>query len=485
MLHEVRRSPSGDAERAAGRVVLVKRIRAGDGVSYGHTFVAPSDGWIALVAIGYGDGVHRKAGNRASAAIRGERFPIVGRVAMNALVLWLGDDRGGVVPGDEAVLFGDGPGEPRLEDWARAVGEDPRAVAAGFGRSAEPEGAAWIDVDLEAYQSNVRLLRDRVAPAELMAVVKSDAYGHGAEAIATAAVAEGVSRFGVLDVPTAREVRLVAPDAQLFVWLWSADELPEALALGADLGVSSVDQLGAVTAAARAAQSVARAHLKIDTGLGRAGAREEDWPALLAAAREAEATGALLVAGVWTHIAEVSAESDSASIERFAAAAARAERTLGHAVERHLAASAAAYAREDARFDVVRIGAFGYGIAPGGGIGPAALGLEPVMALRARVTATEHGIATLGIGTRHGLPAAEPGQLAARAPYGPVAIAGVELDRTVLVAPGARVGDIVTLFGTPGRGEPTLQEWADALGTIGEELAVRLSPAIERRYRAD
>lgn len=110
----------------SGRVLLSKRIARGDGISYGYTFRAPADGHTALVSLGYGDGIHRRAGNVATVSLNGGEYPIVGRVAMNAFVVYLGDDRAEV--GDEVVLFGIAPGQPSLTSWAERLSEHPLAV---------------------------------------------------------------------------------------------------------------------------------------------------------------------------------------------------------------------------------------------------------------------------------------------------------------------------------------------------------------------
>ncbi|QZY28565.1 alanine racemase [Nocardioides coralli] len=102
---------------ARSRLSLVKRVAAGDGVSYGHTWRADRPTTLGLVPVGYGDGVMRRAGNRAEAWVRGRRRPIRGRVCMDQLVVDLGDDH--AEAGDEVVLFGPGDdGEPTAQDWA-------------------------------------------------------------------------------------------------------------------------------------------------------------------------------------------------------------------------------------------------------------------------------------------------------------------------------------------------------------------------------
>ncbi|RKR75475.1 alanine racemase [Frondihabitans australicus] len=104
-------------------VVGVKSVKAGEGTSYGYTWRAPHDTTLALLPIGYADGVERFASNRASVLVGGRLRPVVGRIAMNALTVDLGADADGVAIGDEAVLFGDpAAGHPSVDDWARATG---------------------------------------------------------------------------------------------------------------------------------------------------------------------------------------------------------------------------------------------------------------------------------------------------------------------------------------------------------------------------
>jgi alanine racemase len=118
------------------QVLSTKAIRAGDGVSYGYTYRAPRDGRTALVGIGYGDGVHRHAGNTVSVLLDDSMLPVVGRVAMNVFVVFLGDRR--VDDGADVVLFGDERrGEPPVTGWAAALGVQPASVTAGIGDRVE------------------------------------------------------------------------------------------------------------------------------------------------------------------------------------------------------------------------------------------------------------------------------------------------------------------------------------------------------------
>jgi alanine racemase len=104
-------------------VALVKSIRAGDGVSYGHTWIAERDTTVALLPVGYADGVFRALGGRLEVQINGRRRPGVGRVCMDQFVVDLGPGQVDVAEGDEAILFGSGTGgEPTAQDWADLLG---------------------------------------------------------------------------------------------------------------------------------------------------------------------------------------------------------------------------------------------------------------------------------------------------------------------------------------------------------------------------
>ncbi len=104
-------------------VALVKSIRAGEGVSYGHTWIAERDTTVALMPIGYADGVFRSLGGRLDVLINGRRRPGVGRICMDQFMVDLGPGHVDVAEGDEAILFGPGArGEPTAQEWADLLG---------------------------------------------------------------------------------------------------------------------------------------------------------------------------------------------------------------------------------------------------------------------------------------------------------------------------------------------------------------------------
>lgn len=109
------------AMTVSAQVAMVRRIAAGDGVSYGHTYTAPADTTVVTVPVGYGDGVPRAAGNRAEVLVAGARRRISGRVCMDQFVVDVGPGTD-VQPGDPVILWGPGDlGEPTAQEWASAL----------------------------------------------------------------------------------------------------------------------------------------------------------------------------------------------------------------------------------------------------------------------------------------------------------------------------------------------------------------------------
>lgn len=340
---------------------------------------------------------------------------------------------------------------------------------------------ARLVVDLDRFAANLRVIRERVAPARHMLVVKNDAYGHGLEAIVRRACEEGVSWFGAFDAATGARVRAVAgPAARIFVWILATDEdIRTALAADLDLGIGDMALLEDV--ARLSPSAAARVHLKIDTGLHRNGVRPDEWPDAVARAAELQNAGRLAVEGVWSHIAEASDAEDDASRTLFL----DARRTVAAAglTPRfaHLAASAAGFAREEFREDLVRIGAYAYGIRPAGGPSEEELGLQPIATLEAEVVAVDGTRALADIGTLDGVPTPVGGLISAGTPAGPRRIVTVGATRTVIDGwDGMAVGDAVRLWGADAPHSGT--DVAERLATIGEEIAVRISPMVARRY---
>lgn len=361
-------------------------------------------------------------------------------------------------------------------------------------------------VDLDAVTANVTALRDRVPDARIMAVVKQDAYGHGAVPCARAALAGGATWLGVAHVAEALELRRAGLGAPLLVLMAvPGAEHEDAIRAGVDLPAGSVAQVGTIAEAARRAGRPARLQLKADTGLSRGGATPAAWPAVLDAALAMQAEGLVTITGLWSHFACADMPGHPSIQQQLAAfndALAIADKKGVVPEIRHMANTAAALTVPESRFDVVRFGGALYGLAtlPGGAPGF----LRPVMTLTARLalvkrvppgTGVSYGLhyvtereTTLGLvplGYADGVRRAARGHPLVGFRDRRFPIAGtVCMDQFVVDFGDEPVaaGDEVTLFGPGDDGEPTAQEWGDALSTISYEIATGIGPRVPRIF---
>ncbi len=362
------------------------------------------------------------------------------------------------------------------------------------------------EIDLDAYRANLDLVREWMDPVELMAIMKADAYGHGLEPIALAAVDAGIRWIGVLTVPAALRLRSIGVSEDVHLFTWQHDpalDFRDAIDSAVDLGVSNVPELQRVIDAVD--QRPARVHLGFDSGLHRDGATPETWPALVALALDAQRAGRIEVVAAYTHLAESSDQDDTDAVALFDAAVEQAD-DLGLDIPvEHVAASLAGLERKEFRKDMVRMGANLFGIPGADGISAADLGLEPVMTLTASVaktkrvpvdtgvsydytyrTTTETTLALVPVGYADGVPRLAQGRIEVAIGGTRYPIAGrVAMDQ-FLVDVGdddVRTGDAVTLFGTGEHDEMTVLEWGEALGTIGEEIVCRIGSRVPREYQ--
>lgn len=364
-------------------------------------------------------------------------------------------------------------------------------------------------IDLDAFAHNLEVLRRAAPNSQQMAVVKADGYGHGLLPMAAAARETGTEWLGVALFEEALELRAAGDDGHILAWLATPGEpWEQMLNAGIDLGISTPTALERLAAAARTTGQRARIHLKIDTGLGRAGCPPNWWPRFVEQAKALQDAGSAEIVGIWSHFTVADDPTDplnTAQIARFHAGVASA-RALGVEPEHlHLANSAANLALPDAHFTLVRPGIATYGISPGTGLGtPAQLGLRPVMTLVGRMAVVKQLPAGSGLSYGHqyhlshdATTAVVPLGYADGIPrnatnVGPVFAAGARrtiagrvcMDQFVLDLGSATAleGDEVILFGSGEDGIPLAEDWAEVTGTIGYEIVTRLGPRIPRVY---
>jgi alanine racemase len=353
------------------------------------------------------------------------------------------------------------------------------------------------EIDLDAIRSNVRAVKP--PDAELMTVVKADAYGHGAVPVARAALEAGATWLGVALVEEGVELREAGIDARILV----LSEFPpgsEAAALAADLTPtvyteSAIDRLASLPRSRGLG-----VHLKVDTGMHRVGVHPPEAAGDLA--KRIDAAG-LRLEGLWTHLAK--AEDDPATtgqLERFDRAREAVETSGGTPEMLHAANSAGAIRRADARFDLVRVGIETYGLTPAPGVSTP--GLTPAMTVRSEVSfakrlpagervsyglsyelADAATVATVPIGYADGYRRAFSSVAEALLGGKRRRVAGaVTMDQLMLDCgdDAVETGDEVVLIGTQVGERVTADELGEIAGTIGYEIVSVIGRRVPREY---
>ena len=366
--------------------------------------------------------------------------------------------------------------------------------------------SVWAEIDLAAVRSNIHEIRAHVGlRTDVMAVVKANAYGHGMNEVARAAIAAGVNWLGVATVAEALDLRRVFPD--IAVCTLAPFDRGDAEAIVSARITPLVGDLEGARALALAAQRVrggARVHIEVDTGLGRSGVAPEG------AARLAGLIArmpAIQITGMATHFPDC--EGDAAGTRRQLAAFLQATRDVGSAHEPikplHCASSGAIVQFPETHLDLVRPGLLTYGIMPSGVSAATSLAVRPALALKSRIVllrrlpaghAVGYGgthvlarsslVATVSVGYGDGYPRAlgNRGFVLIDGQRAPV-IGRVNMDViTVDVSdiPKAEVGSDVALIGRQGQDGITVNDVARWSDTIPHEVTTRLMPRTPRVY---
>lgn len=367
---------------------------------------------------------------------------------------------------------------------------------------AEHKFSTWIEVNLGDIETNVSLLKGRTE-ADLMAVVKANAYGHGMLPVALASIKSGATWLGVARIEEALELRKAGIDESILILGFTpAEMVPLAVAREISLTAWNMQQIETISAFAQEAGAKARVHLKVDTGMSRLGALPED---ILTLGKKIHAAPMVLFEGVFTHFARAD-EHDPSTTERQEVLFIEAIEVLESAGIRppivHAANSAALLSRSSAHFDLVRAGIAIYGLHPSRdmtlpGEIKAALSWKTVISQvkplppgrgvsygHEYVTKSNEKIGTLPVGYADGFRRVKGNHVIVGGQLAPV-VGRVCMDQCLVQLDeidNARQGDEVVLIGKQGDEIITAEQVAELWGTINYEVVCGLGARVPRIY---
>lgn len=444
-----------------------------------------------------------------------EEAQAAGLPAERVLVTYTAEDTlrglaGRLAPGDTVLVKG--AVESRMEQVVAGLLADPEAAprllerqTAGWRkvRLLHPGRPTWLEVDLEAIAHNVRRIVGHVGPGvRVLAVLKADAYGHGAARVARTALNNGASHLGVASINEGAALRRVDITAPILVLgytpAWQARDL---VLHDLSATVYNLDVARALSRAARELNRAVRVHVKVDTGMGRLGLLPEDVPAFVADLR---ALPGLVLEGIFTHMS--TADSDLAyarwQLARFRQVVEALAGDGVHFPLVHAANSAAILALPESHLNMVRLGIAMYGLQPSAEV-PLPPDLRPALSFKTQVaqvkalppgsfvgygksyqTAGEERIAVLPVGYADGFRRAPRhwGEVLIRGRRAPI-VGRVSMDQTTVDVshiPGVRQGDEVVLIGEQGDERITAEDVAERLGTINYEVVSEILARVPR-----
>ncbi len=373
-----------------------------------------------------------------------------------------------------------------------------------------PGSRAWVEIDLTALDRNVGRIQAALPKGmRYVAVVKANAYGHGMPEVVARLLQAGVDSFAVANVEEAARLREIGPEAEILVLSPALpEEWPHALSLGLDLTLSSTSEAEELGALAAQRGLRARVHLKVDTGMGRAGVWYSEAPATLAAVR---AHPALHLRGLYTHFANADGDPSFTAEQRrrfldVLKLMPESERTqlLVHADNSSGLDSFA----PDTPFNAVRVGLLQYGLQPHPGSFLASLKPEPMLGFHARVvlvkslpagTGLSYGstyhlkrdsrVAIVSAGYGDGLPtaASNRGHILIQGKRCPI-LGRVTMDQTLVDVtdlPEVKAGEVATLLGRQMADRITVNEFCAWSDCIPWEALCSLTQRVRRVYRTD
>lgn len=371
-------------------------------------------------------------------------------------------------------------------------------------RSARP---TWTETDLDALAFNLHSIRQFIGETNpIMAVVKADAYGHGAVECAKLLEQEGADWFGVALPEEGEELRNASIEKPILCFGNWAGQEEMMIRLRLTPVVFQLERLAAFDLAAAESGDKVKVHVKIDTGMGRVGVRSEDAAEF---AGELKRFAHIEVEGLMTHFAsadEVVSELTDLQMRRFADAVAAFHEHGFRPKYLDMANSPGAVVHPASRGTMVRIGGLLYGLGgdvlPKGFAGPE---LRPVISLHTHisvlkqvpagttigygatfVTNRESLIATLPVGYHDGYPRSlsNRGKVLVNGTFAPV-VGRVSMDWTTIDVtdiPDVKLGDQVTLIGTQGDSAITVEDIAADADTISYEITCGINKRVRREY---
>ena len=354
---------------------------------------------------------------------------------------------------------------------------------------------AWVEIDLAALTHNVKQLKNLLSPhTELMAVVKADAYGHGAVAVSQTALQAGASWLGVATIPEGIELREAGIEAPILLLgaTHTAQQVKAIAQWHLQPTICTAKQALIFSEVLVDLNQSLPVHAKLDTGMSRLGA---PWQEATEFVQLVNGLPNLKLASIYSHLATADSPDRTVMLQqhqRFKGAIAQIKTSGINPRRLHLANSAAALADPDLHYDLVRVGLATYGLYPAPHL-QNVVDLKPAMQVKARVTQVKtiepgtgvsYGyqfiaqrqtrIAVVGIGYADGIPRnlSNKMQVLIRGKFVPQ-VGAVTMDQLMLDVtdiPDLEVGEVVTLLGKDGENQITADDWAAILGTISWEI---------------
>ena len=368
---------------------------------------------------------------------------------------------------------------------------------------------ACAEINLSAITQNFKSIKSRTT-ADVLAVVKADAYGHGLIPVSKALEEAGADWFGTALLEEALNLRKAGILKPIISWLTPlGEDFKSAIDLDIDLGIPSIDLLDEVIKTASLTGKTARIHLEIDTGMSRGGVLSE-WDQLIKSVLAGVNLKQLKVIGIWSHFARADEPDELMNQEQLSLFEEKVNQAKAAGIDAqfiHIANSAALFTNKSSHKNIIRSGIALFGLSPDvKTIGDSSsLGLKPAMKLKAKlnlvkevkagssvgyggtaVLKSDTKLGVVALGYADGIPRSTNNLAGVfvdkkRAPI----IGRVSMDQFVVdlgITSTAKTGDEVIVFGDGSSGEYTVDEWAKAANTINYEIITRIGPRVPRIY---